>query len=134
MSPNRSSMLWENSAGRIIGVKFVILIHRSMWSRSSGIVRIGGSERGDGQGKADWYSSSKCYSCSDLRSSLILLGGINRENGRSLILRNKAGLVRRDSRIGSSSSEVCFCDVAIPDTGVSAHMLPDDQDEEGNIV
>lgn len=67
-------------------------------------------------------------------SSLILLGGINRDNSRGLILRSKASLVRRESRIRSRSTEVCFGDVAIPDSRVSAHVLPDDQDIEGNIV
>lgn len=67
-------------------------------------------------------------------SSLILLGGINRDNSRSLILRSKASFVRWDSRIRSSSTEICFGDVAIPDSGISAHVLPDDQDKEGNII
>lgn len=123
----------------------ILNTNRSMRSRSSGIIRIEWSERENGQGKVGWCSSSKRYSWSNLRTrtcglrrwnSLILLGGVNR-NSRSLILRNKAGLgghIRGNSRIGSSSSEVCFGNVTIPDIRVSAHVLPDDQDVEGNIV
>jgi hypothetical protein len=55
---------------------------------------------------------------------------------RCTILRGKLSLgglwVCR--RIRSSGDEVGFSDVAIPNTGVASHMLPNDEGEDGDVV
>ena len=69
----------------------------------------------------------------------LVLSRKHSESSRSMILRSELSLRLCNlgwsgRQIGSGSGKVCFRDVALPDKGVSALMLPNEQDKEGDVV
>ena len=67
----------------------------------------------------------------------LLLSRKHRDSSGSMILRSELLLISlgwNRCRIGSGSGEVRFRDVALPDKGVSALMLLNEQDKEGDVV
>jgi len=69
-----------------------------------------------------------------LLDRILLLDGVSRGDDTS-ILRGKWCLASLGvRRIRSTGVEVYFSDIAIPDTSVATHMLPDDHGEDSDVV